>query len=97
MATKKNKPTKKAMLLGLGLDNNDGHTRVTAGENFHLIGGSAETHGVMQEKAIKLTEHLKRRGKTLETVTRAEFHEIAHKIGMHLLEPKRQPPKAEEN
>ena len=31
---------KKALLLGLGFDNKDGHTRVTLGENFRLIGGS---------------------------------------------------------
>ncbi|MCG3149522.1 MAG: hypothetical protein PCFJNLEI_02985 [Verrucomicrobiae bacterium] len=96
MASKKNKPTKKTMLLGLGLDNKDGHTRITAGEDFKLVGGSAETHGVMQEKAIKLTEHLKRRGKTLDTVTRAEFNDIAHKVGMQVVEPKKLPPQSEE-
>ena len=76
------------MLLGVGLDNQDGHTRVTAGENFQLVGGSAETHGVMQEKAIKLNEHLKRRGKTLDSVGRDEFHEIADQVGLPMLEPK---------
>ena len=83
MATKKKKSgKKKSELLGLGLDNKDHHVRVTVGENFKLIGGSEETHGTMQEKAIKLNEHLKRRGKTLDTVTREEFHEIADKLGM---------------
>ena len=76
----------KAVLLGLGLDNKDGHTRVTLGENFRLIGGSEETHGVMQEKAVKMNEHLKRRGKTLDTVAREEFREIADELGMHLLD-----------
>lgn len=75
------------MLLGLGLDNKDGHTRVTAGDNFRLVGGSAETHGVMQEKAIKLNEQLKRRGKTLDSVGRDEFHEIADKIGLPVVDP----------
>ncbi|MEI6084058.1 MAG: hypothetical protein WCS70_07125 [Verrucomicrobiota bacterium] len=97
MAAKKNKPPKKALLLGLGLDNQDGHTRITAGDNFQLVGGSAETHGVMQEKAIKLGEHLKQRGKTLDTVSRDEFHEIADKIGMKLVAPKRRQSKPEEN
>ena len=80
---------KKALLLGLGLDNKDGHTRVTLGENFRLIGGSEETHGVMQEKAVKLNEHLKRRGKTLDTVAREEFHEIADELGMPLVDAQR--------
>ena len=30
----------RARLLGLGLDCDDGHTRVTRGENYHLLGGS---------------------------------------------------------
>jgi hypothetical protein len=77
---------KNALLLGVGLDGKDGHTRVTRGENFQLVGGSEETHGVMQEKAIKLNEHLKRRGKTLDTVSHEEFHEIADKVGMPLLD-----------
>jgi hypothetical protein len=80
------KARKKAVLLGLGLDNKDGHTRITTGENFKLVGGSEETHGTMQEKAIKLNEHLKRHGKTLDTVTRDEFHDIADKLGMPLID-----------
>ena len=85
--TKKNKGAAKkkpAKLLGLGLDNKDGHLRVTKGENFHLVGGSEETHGVMQEKAIKLNEHLKKKGQTLDTISREEFHELADKVGLPL-------------
>ena len=83
------KAKKKAMLLGLGLDNKDGHTRITTGENFKLIGGSEETHGTMQEKAIKMNEQLKSRGKTLDTVDHEEFYEIADQVGMPLLEARR--------
>ena len=83
----KSKARKKAWLLGLGLDNRDGHTRVTTGENFNLVGGSEETHSLMQEKAIKMNEHLKSRGKTLDEVSREEFHEIADEVGMPLLDP----------
>ena len=79
----------KAWLLGLGLDNKDGHTRITTGDNFKLVGGSEETHGTMQEKAVKLNEQLKRRGKTLDTVSYDEFHEIADKVGMPLLDAQR--------
>ena len=84
---KKSKANRKAWVLGLGLDNRDGHTRVTSGENFKLFGGSEETHTTMTEKAIKLNEQLKRRGKTLDTVSREEFHEIAQKVGMRPLHP----------
>jgi hypothetical protein len=75
-------PKPKAGMLGVGLDNKDGHTRITVGENFKLVGGSEETHGRMQETAIKLNEHLKRRGKTLDTVTQHEFQEVAEKVGL---------------
>ena len=53
------------ILLGMGFDNKDGHVRVTKGKNFALLGGSEETHVEMQEKAIKLNEHLDKRRKTL--------------------------------
>jgi len=72
----------KAWLLGLGLDNGDGHVRITRGENFHLVGGSEDTHGVMQEKAVKFNEKLKARGRRLEEISREEFRDIAHDIGL---------------
>jgi hypothetical protein len=100
MKKKPSKPVKskkKAMLFGLGLDNKDGHTRITTGDNFKLVGGSEETHGTMQEKAIKLNEQLKRRGKTLETVSPDEFHEIADKVGMPLLDNGKQQQANERN
>ena len=90
---KKLKTAKKTWVLGLGLDNRDGHTRITAGENFQLIGGCEETHGTMTEKAVKMNEQLKRRGKTLDTVSREEFREIAHEVGMRVLTPDRPPSK----
>ena len=73
---------KKALLLGLGLDNDDGHLRVTRGENFHLVGGSEDTHGTMQEKAVKFNEKLKGRGRRLEDISHEEFRDIAHEIGL---------------
>jgi hypothetical protein len=72
----------KAWLLGMGLDGKDGHVRITRGENFHLVGGSEDTHGVMQEKAVKFNEKLKARGRRLEEISREEFRDIAHDIGL---------------
>lgn len=72
-------------LLGLGLDS-DGHKRITTGENFALIGGTQETHDVMIEKAIKINEKLKLRGKQLETVTHEEFDDIAREVGLKQVE-----------
>ncbi len=71
----------KAIILGLGLDS-DGHKRLTTGENFALVGGSQETHEAMTEKAIKINEKLKSRGKQLDQVSREEFDDIAHEVGL---------------
>ncbi len=81
----KQRKEKKAVILGLGLDNQDGHVRVTRGDNFHLLGGSQDTHEQMQEQAIKFNEKLNDRGKTLEQVTREEFMDLAREVGMKII------------
>jgi hypothetical protein len=73
---------RKAALLGVGLDNKDGHVRVTRGKNFHLLGGSQETHEAMQETCIKLNEKLDARGKELGSLERGEFLDLAAECGM---------------
>ncbi len=64
------------ILLGVGLDDDDGHVRITNGDNFHLVGGSDETHDKMTETAIKVNEKLDHRGKCLENVSKEEFFDI---------------------
>ena len=66
----------KAMLLGLGLDNKDGHRRLTKGDNFCLVGGSEETHERMTETAIKFNENLARKGKNLGELAPEEFRDM---------------------
>lgn len=78
----------KALLLGVGLDS-DGHKRVTTGKNFALVGGTQETHEAMTEKAIKINEKLKSRGKELHEVSREEFDDIAHEVGLRRNAPER--------
>lgn len=68
-----------AGLLGVGLDNEDGHKRITTGDKFALVGGSQETHDRMTETVVKTFEELKRRDKQLETVDKKELAEILHK------------------
>ncbi len=75
---------RKMGLLGLGLDNDDGHVRVTRGKNFHLVGGSEETHGTMQEKCIKLNEKLDSRGKCMEDLGRSELRDLAAECDLNL-------------
>ncbi len=52
-------------LIGIGLDNQDGHIRVTTGEHYVLYGGSQETHERMTDAVIHVTETLRRKGKSL--------------------------------
>ena len=79
---------KRAALLGLGLDNDDETVRITRGENFHLLGGSEDTHRQMQEKCIKFNEHLDAKGKQLEDLDRDEFSDIASECGMNVVRPR---------
>ena len=78
----------KKILLGMGFDNKDGHVRVTKGKNFALLGGSEETHVEMQEKAIKLNEHLDKRRKTLDNISAKELRDIANDIGLKVRKEK---------
>ena len=55
--------------LGVGLDNRDGHKRVTRSEGFLLIGGSEATHEEMQDTAIRFEEALRRLGRALDEAT----------------------------
>jgi len=81
MAKAGSKKKRRAMLLGVGLDS-DGHKRITTGPNFALVGGTEETHEQMTEKAIKINEKLKAKGKQLHEVSHAEFDDIAHEVGL---------------
>ena len=84
-------PRKKAKILGVGLDGGDGHVRVTKADNFHLVGGSQDTHEQMQDKAIRFNEKLGQRGKRLEDLERQEFLDMAQECEMPVVEPRPRP------
>jgi hypothetical protein len=86
MSNSGGKKKRKALMLGVGLDS-DGHKRLTTGENFALVGGSQETHEQMTEKAVKINEKLKERGKQLEEVSHEEFDDIAQEVGLKKFKP----------
>ena len=65
-------------LFGVGLDNDDGHKRVTQGSDFCLVGGSAETHERMQDLVMRMRETLKRQGKKFADIDRREFEDLAN-------------------
>lgn len=70
----------RAQMVGVGLDNTDGEKRLTRGKNFTLVGGSEETHAVMQETAIKVNETLARKGKTLDETSPEEFRDVLYDV-----------------
>ena len=66
-------------LVGVGLDNQDGHQRLTKGEAFFLVGGSEETHERMQDMVIHVTESLDNKGKRLQDAEMAELIDLMRK------------------
>ncbi len=72
MARKDKGEVRIAGIVGVGLDNQDGHQRLTRSDDILLVGGSAETHEQMQDTAIRFGEELKRRGKTLSEASPEE-------------------------
>jgi hypothetical protein len=66
-------------ILGIGLDNRDGHTRLTRAEQFTVAGGSEETHERITETLVKTVENLDRRGRTLSDADTREIAELIDK------------------
>ena len=79
MAAKKKKRSQVVGFLGVGLDNQDGHQRLTRTDHFTLVGGSEETHEHMQEVSIRFNESLEQRGKCLEEASVPEVVDLIRK------------------
>lgn len=69
-------------LFGLGLDNDDGHKRVTRADQFSILGGSRDTHAMMIETLRKTFEALDIRGKCLEETHPEELSELLKKYSI---------------
>ena len=69
----------KKHLLGVGLDCDDGHSRITQSEEFSIVGGSEETHECMTETLCKTFEDLKSSGKNLENVETNHLQDLIQK------------------
>jgi hypothetical protein len=66
-------------LLGLGLDGQDKHKRITRGDGFNLVGGAEDTHERMTETVIKTTEDLGRKGRTIADAHPEELADLLRK------------------
>ena len=73
------KNIQQAHLLGLGLDNDDGHKRITQAEEFSIVGGSENTHERMTETVIKTFEDMKNDGKTLSNIEPEQLSDLLQK------------------
>ena len=73
------KDTQQAHLLGVGLDNDDGHKRITQAEEFSIVGGSENTHERMTETVIKTFEDMKNDGKTLSKIEPEQLSDLLQK------------------
>ncbi len=76
MARKKEPDKQVIGLLGVGLDNKDGHKRITRSDDFVVVGGSEETHEQMQDVVIRFEEYLKIRGKRLQDASEREVLDL---------------------
>lgn len=63
----------RALLLGYGLDDSQGHVRYTRGTCFELFGGSDQAHDEMQRQALRIQEEIDRLGFSLDGMTYEQF------------------------
>jgi len=70
----------KGMIVGVGHDHSDGHKRITKGDRIYVVGGSKETHEVLTDKAIRFTEEVKKRGRTMDNLRPGDVREIFEKL-----------------
>lgn len=63
-------------VIGLGLDDAEGHIRYTRGDAFELIGGSEKAHSEMQKRALRIKAEIERLGITLERMSYEEYELI---------------------
>ncbi|QBG48591.1 hypothetical protein EGM51_14705 [Verrucomicrobia bacterium S94] len=69
-------PKKIIRLLGVGFDAEDGHVRITQGENYDVLMGSEESHEYIQQLIRKIEDALAEKHLTLDDFTPDEFAEF---------------------
>lgn len=72
-------PKKIIRLLGVGFDADDGHVRITKGENYDVLMGSDESHEYIQQLILKIEDALAAHGLSLDELTPEEFQEFVKK------------------
>jgi hypothetical protein len=63
-------------LIGVGLDGEDGQTRITRNEDILVVGGSSGTHERLQDVSVRFNESLRDKGKRLADAKVEEVIEL---------------------
>lgn len=72
---------KQSILVGVGFDGEDGHTRVTRVESSLVLGGSQSTHAELSDNVLSFQDVLSRYGRRLEDLSPQEYYQIVNEIG----------------
>jgi hypothetical protein len=67
-------------LLGVGFDAEDGHVRITKGENYDVLMGSNESHEYIRQLIQKIEVELENRNISLNDLSPEEFTELVGSI-----------------
>ncbi len=67
-------------LLGVGFDAQDGHIRITKGENYDVLMGSDQSHEYIQQLIEKIEDKLKDQGLSLDDLSPTEFSKFVGKL-----------------
>ncbi|MDZ8118576.1 hypothetical protein [Pontiella agarivorans] len=73
-------PKKIIRLLGVGFDAEDGHIRITKGDNYDVLMGSDESHEYMQQLIRKIEDALAARNLSLDDFTPDQFLDFVKNI-----------------
>ena len=66
----------RAVVVGLGLDDDGGHLRYTRGDAVELYGGSETAHSEMQRRARRILDEIAKLGISLERMTYEQFEMV---------------------
>ena len=80
MNNHKDSSKENTLICGFAFNNKDNHKRITTGENFSILGGSAETHETLVKKVIEFNEVIKKYGKKLENLSESEYYDVVNEI-----------------
>lgn len=66
----------RAVVVGLGLDDGEGHIRYTRGDDIELYGGSQASHAEMQRRMRKIQDEIARLGIRLDSMTFEQYQTL---------------------